>query len=107
VVLRQVEQKAVLIFEDIFYLKLKYRASWEDLNYECSNRISDVNFLVFHRRLTVGLYCSFRDEHRADGTRRYSACITDTWTVSKQAEGSTFSLGLRDMTRRVRDCLGC
>ena len=31
----------------------------------------------------------------------------DTWTVSKQAEGSTFSLGLRDMTRRVRDCLGC
>ena len=35
-----------------------------------------------------------------------SACITDTWTVSKQAEGSTFSLGLRDMTRRVRDCLG-
>jgi len=36
-----------------------------------------------------------------------SACITDTWTVSKQAEGSTFSLGLRDMTRRVRDCLGC
>ena len=36
-----------------------------------------------------------------------SACITDTWTVSKQAEGSTFLLGLRDMTRRVRDCLGC
>jgi len=36
-----------------------------------------------------------------------SACITDTWTVSKQAEGSTFSLVLRDMIRLVRDCLGC
>ena len=30
-----------------------------------------------------------------------------SWTVSKQAEDSNFSLGLRDMTRRVRDCLGC
>jgi len=44
---------------------------------------------------------------RGKGLTCDSAYITDTWTVSKQAEGSTFSLGLRDMTRRVRDCLGC
>ena len=45
-------------------------------------------------------------QHPGPGIEVWMAGI-DTWTVSKQAEGSTFLLGLRDMTLRVRDCLGC
>ena len=59
----------------------------------------NLNIWVFKWRLKVRMF----SHSRMSAGRE---CITDiTWTVSKQAEGSTFSLGLRDMTRRVRDCL--